>query len=276
MKLLTAAERLAEPRGPKILVAGETAIGKTSLLKSLPAELLSTTLLVDLEAGDLPVADLEIASVRSRPWPEIRDLAVAIGGPDPARATGAYSQAHYDSVIAAPVLAGLAKFGVIFVDSYTELSRRCRAWAEQQPEAFNQYGKKDLRSVYGLVARELIAWTQQLQHSIPRTVILTAILEKVVDDFGASGWRVQLEGQRTARELPAILDEIISMVWVKFADGKARRAFVCDPSNQWAYPAKDRSGKLSAIEEPHLGKLLAKLATRQNTGSVGNGQHLQD
>ena len=265
IELLDARKRLNEERGPKIMIAGETAIGKTSLLKTLPAELLSTTLLVDLEAGDLPVAELPIASVRQRTWPSLRDLGVAIDGPNPARATGPYSQAHYESVIADPAFASLARFNIIFVDSFTELTRICRAWSEQQPEAFNAYGKKDLRSVYGLVARELIAWTQQIQHTRSRTIILVAILERVTDDFGVSSWRIQLEGQRAGRELPAILDEILVMAWVKAKDGRKFRAFVCQPENPWSYPAKDRSGKLASIEEPHLGKLLAKLATRQAT-----------
>ena len=30
-------------------------------------------------------------------------------------------------------------------------------------------------------------------------------------------------------------------------------------TNPWAYPAKDRSGCLEQIEEPHLGKLITKL-----------------
>jgi hypothetical protein len=265
IELLDARARLDELRGPKILITGPVAVGKTSLLRTLPPEMLPAALLVDLEAGDLPIADLEIASIRPRTWPDLRDLAVAVGGPNPARVTGAYSQAHYESVVADPAFASLARFNLIFVDSYTEGARRCRDWAEQQPEAFNAYGKKDLRSVYGLVARELIAWSQQIQHTRSRTAILVAVLEKRADDSGASSWQVQLEGQRTRSELPAILDEIITMTWVRFGDGKTRRAFVCDPGNQWGYPVKDRSGKLASIEEPHLGKLLAKLATRQTT-----------
>ena len=259
MQLLDASARSAEPRCPKILIVGPTAIGKTSLLKTLSAELLSTTLLVDLEAGDLPIADLPVTSVRPRTWGDCRDLACAIGGPDPARAPGApYSQSHYDTVIADSTLAALQQYSIIFVDSYTELSRRCRTWSEQQSEALNAYGKKDLRAVYGLVGRELIAWTQQIQHSRARTIVLIAILEKVVDDHGVPTWQIQLEGQRTRRELPAILDVIAAMVWVPFKD-KPRRAFVCQSD---AYPAKDRSGRLDPIEEPSLGKLLTKLSTR--------------
>lgn len=266
IQLLDATARLTELRGPKIMILGSTNIGKTSLLRTVWQELLATTLLVDLEAGDLPIADLPIASVRPRTWLDLRDLGVAIGGPDPARATGAYSQDHYDSVITNPVFASLTQFDIIFVDSYTESSRRCLTWTAQQPEAFNQYGKKDTRSMYGLVGRELLAWTQQLQHTRARTVVLVAILERIVDDFGVANWRIQLEGQRTARELPAILDEIIVMDWVKTKSGKVIRAFVCQPNNPWGYPAKDRSGKLDLIEEPHLGKLLAKLAIRQGKG----------
>jgi hypothetical protein len=269
IEFLDAKKRSDELRGPKVMVVGETAIGKTSLLKTLSSELLATTLLVDLEAGDLPVAELELASIRPRAWPELRDLAVAVGGPNPARATGAYSQAHYEAVVADPAFASLARFNIIFVDSYTELTRQCRAWCEQQPESFNAYGKKDLRSVYGLVARELIAWTQELQHVRARTVFLVAILEKRTDDYGVSSWQVQLEGQRAGRELPAILDEILVMAWIKAKDGKRFRALICQPDNPWGYHlVKDRSGRLSPIEEPHLGKLLAKLVTRQGTGET--------
>ena len=47
--------------------------------------------------------------------------------------------------------------------------------------------------------------------------------------------------------------------WIDFGDGKPTRAFVCTSPNPWGYPAKDRSGRLEQIEEPHLGKLIAKL-----------------
>ena len=46
-------------------------------------------------------------------------------------------------------LAGLASFKTLFVDSLSEASRRCRIWAEQQPEAFSDRGRKDLRGSMG-------------------------------------------------------------------------------------------------------------------------------
>jgi hypothetical protein len=266
LSLLTADMRRAEKRGPKILIVGIPGVGKTSLLGTLAPETLGETLLVDAEAGDLAVAGLPIASVRPRTWPEIRNIAAAVGGANPARpANAAYSQAHFDAVVASPPMAELTRYSVVFIDSLTEISRICRAWAELQPESISDRGKKDLRGTYGVVARELIGMLQQMQHARAKTVAFVSVLEKFVDDFGVSRWEIQLEGQRTGRELPAIVDEVISMHFVDFDDGKPpARAFVCGP-NALGLPGKDRSGRLSRFEESHLGKLLAKL-TPSTTG----------
>ena len=50
LRIITAMERMAEPRGIKGCIFGRSGVGKTSLLWTLPAP---TTLFVDLEAGDL-------------------------------------------------------------------------------------------------------------------------------------------------------------------------------------------------------------------------------
>ena len=47
---------------------------------------------------------------------------------------------------------------------------------------------------------------------------------------------------------------------IKDEEGKSYRAFVCHTLNAWGYPAKDRSGRLEPIEEPHLGRLMEKIA----------------
>jgi hypothetical protein len=270
MRLLSAVERLAEERGPKILVTGIPGIGKTSLLATASPVTLSQSLFVDSEAGDLSVAGLSIASYRPRAWPETRDIAAAVGGANPARPpNAAYSQAHYDAVAANPDLAELTRFSTVFVDSLTEISRICRAWAELQPESFTDRGKKDLRGTYGLVAREMIGWLQQMQHARAKTIIFVSVLEKIIDDFGASRWEIQLEGQRTGRELPAIVDEVITMHAIDFGDNKPVRTFVCTSPNPWGLPAKDRSGKLNQLEEPHLGKLIEKLTPPKSTETAG-------
>ena len=260
MKIISADERLAEKSGPKILVVGPAGIGKTSLLRGLRANLLASTLFVDVEAGDIAVSDLAVASVRPRTWPECRDLACALGGFNPALpANVAYSEAHYNEVMKNSELAQLVGYQILFVDSLTAAGRLCFTWAEQQPEAFTDRGRKDLRAVYGLHARSMLGWLNQLQHARERTVVLVAVLEKNTDELNISTWQPQIEGNKTGRELPAIVDEIVTMQWVDFGDRKPVRAFVCTNPNPWGYPAKDRSGRLEQIEPPNLGALIEKL-----------------
>ena len=58
-----------------------------------------------------------------------------------------------------------------------------------------------------------------------------------------------------------MLDEVITMAVMTGDETTGTyRAFVCQTLNEWGYPAKDRSGKLDVLEEPHLGKLLAKMS----------------
>ena len=120
-------------------------------------------------------------------------------------------------------------------------------------------GRKDLRAIYGAHARNMLSWLNQLQHARARTVIFVAVLEKNTDELNISTWQPQIEGAKTGRELPAIVDEIVTMQWVDFGDRKPVRAFVCVNPNAWGYPAKDRSGKLDQFEPPNLGALIEKL-----------------
>jgi len=261
MKIITADQRLAERSGMKALIVGPSGVGKTSLLHTLRAELLASTLFIDIEAGDIAVSDLQVASVRPRTWDECRDLACILGGPNPSLPpTAAYSEAHYNEVMKNPELVKLVSYRILFVDSLTAGGRLCFSWSEQQPEAFTDRGRKDLRAVYGLHARSLLGWLNQLQHARERTVIFVAVLEKSVDDFNIATWQPQIEGAKTGRELPAIVDEIITMTWVDFGDRKPVRAFVCTNPNSWGYPAKDRSGRLEQLEPPNLGALIEKLS----------------
>lgn len=259
-KIIRADERMAEKRGIKGVIFGPSGIGKTSLLWTLKA---STTLFVDLEAGDLAIEGLEIDSLRPRTWEEFRDFAVFLGGPNPAlRDDQPYSQAHYDFVCSKfgdPTV--LDKYDTYFVDSITVMGRLCFQWCKGQPEAFSEKtGKPDTRGAYGLHGREMLAALTHLQHTRGKNVWFVGILDRRTDDFGRVSWSPQIDGSKTGLELPGIVDQVVTMTEVADESGAKHRAFVCHTINQWGYPAKDRSGRLDLIEEPHLGKLMDKVS----------------
>jgi hypothetical protein len=254
VKIISADERLAEKRGAKILLIGPIGVGKTSLLRTIDT---AKTLFVDIEAGDLAVLDLPVRTIRLDDWATARDLACRIGGPNPSfPPTLAYSKAHYEA-IGGP-LEELGSYDTIFIDSITTLSRIVFRYAEAQPENISdRTGRKDLRGIYGLLGREMLEWINQFQHARPLNVIFVAILEYAAED---RVWQLQCEGSKTGRELPGIVDQIVSYQWLDFGDDKPpQRGFVCSSPNPWGFPAKDRSGRLDPVEPPDLGRLLSKL-----------------
>ena len=94
MRIISPEERLAEPRGARILIVGPFGVGKTSLARTLDP---TTTLVVDIENGTLAIDDIPVPHMRPQTWPEIRDLIVRIAGPNRSfQPHEPYSQAHFD------------------------------------------------------------------------------------------------------------------------------------------------------------------------------------
>ena len=259
LPIISADQRLAEPRGIKGTIFGKSGIGKTSLLWTLDP---ATSLFIDLEAGDLAIEGWSGDSVRPRTWAECRDFAVFIGGPNPAlRDDQVYSDAHYAAVcerFGDP--AALDRYHTVFIDSITVAGRLCFQWCKGRPEAFSdKTGKPDVRGAYGLHGREMVAWLTHLQHTRAKNVWFVGILDEKLDDFNRRVFQPQIDGSKTGLELPGIVDEVLTMAEIKDESGTPYRAFVCQTINSWNFPAKDRSGRLDLIEEPHLGRLMAKI-----------------
>jgi len=260
LPIISADARLKETRGIKGVIFGKSGIGKTSLLWTLNS---STALFFDLEAGDLAIEGWPGDTIRPRTWQECRDFAVFIGGPNPAlREDQVYSQAHYDAVceqFGDP--SALDKYETIFIDSITVAGRLCFQWAKGQPQAFSdRTGKPDMRGAYGLHGQEMIAWLTHLQHTRGKNIWFVGILDEKLDDFNRKVFTPQIDGSKTGNELPGIVDEVISMAEIAEGDGEPYRAFVCQTLNPYGFPAKDRSGRLDVIEEPHLGRLMGKIS----------------
>ena len=273
-RIITADERLSGAENKTSLaIFGPPGVGKTTLLKTLPAE---ETVCLDLEAGMKSVQDWRGDSIPVRSFTDFRDLAVLIGGPDPAQHPQSWYGAEYHAWLQQQYLGTgvedfLARKRIVFVDSITDLTRQAMAYARQQPEAFSERtGKPDVRGAYGLLGREVIQALKHLQHARGKTVIFVGVLEKVTDEFGATTWQPQMEGTKAGRELPGIVDQVVSMQlfgrdtkgdWT-LDETSAERRLVCRSGNPWGLPAKDRSGRLDVTEAPDLGALIAKIDGR--------------
>lgn len=283
--ITTAEERLSQETASTAVILGPAKIGKTSLVKTLDP---SETLVIDMEAGMLALDDCPVDCINVRakalehgvhPWEFLRDFACLVAGPNPAVLVPEkpYSQTHYDYVVdlLGAREAMIGKYSTLFFDSITDTSRLCFSWSKSQPEAFSD--KKldaagnpayDGRGAYGLLGQEMVGANgifNQLKHTPDKDLIFVGLLDKVTDDYGRSEWKMQVEGVKTKLELAGIFDQIISMVDLTTAEGQHYRAFVCQQLNEWGYPAGDRSGRLDMIEEPHLGKLLAKIKGDKRT-----------
>lgn len=272
IKLVTAEQRLSMA-GNKTSVAifGPWGVGKTSLLKTLPA---SETVCIDLEAGLKSVErEWKESSLEIDAFADFQDIVTLIGGPDATVDPSKwYSQAHFDHARATYAGTRIAELlstrRHIFLDSLTDLTRIALAFAKRQPEAFSEKsGKPDTRGAYGLLAHEIIRALKHLQRAHGKTIIFVGILDLITDDYGRQTWQPQMEGSRAGRELPGIVDQVMSMqLFSRNAAGAyvmderaEERRLVCRRENPYGLPAKDRSGRLDTTEPPDLGAVLAKI-----------------
>jgi hypothetical protein len=274
LRIVSADERLSAARAKTTMaIFGPSGVGKTSLLKSLPP---AETLCIDLEAGMKSVQDWPGDSIPVRTFADALDIGCLVGGVNPsADPNGFFSEAHYQHLRESypELVRMIAGKRIIFVDSITDLTRQAMAWAKTRPEAFSdKTGKPDTRGAYGLLAREVIGLLKHLQHAQAKTVIFVGILERVTDEFNRTTWQPQMEGGKAARELPGIVDQVVSMhlfsrsagdEWTLDEKSNERR-LVCRAGNPFGLLAKDRSGRLDVTEPPDLGALLSKInATRK-------------
>lgn len=254
-----------ETQGIKGVILGPYGIGKTSLLYSLdPAR----TLLLDLEAGTLSVKDWPGTKQLVRTWPDARALAAVIGGVDPASETDKPYGEKYCEVARKAFPLDMDKFDTVFIDSITVASRLCLKWVKQQPDAYDKQGVFSNLKAYGLLGQEMMNWFTHLQHAKGKNIWFVGLLEKESGDLGEAGWAIQMEGSKAGKELPGIVDQVITMQEITVKKDEAttkRRAFICQGLNQWNYPAKDRSGVLAMVEPAHLGKLMEKILTNSKS-----------
>lgn len=284
LHIITADERLAKKPKVNVALFAPSGWGKTFQARTLDA---ATTLFIDMESGTLALngdkpdgSDAwrgniisvreEAAKIGVHPWEFARALVCLLGGADPAAAPGspysAEALASYEAAIAPRTL--FDGYTTVFIDSITVASRLAFSWSKRQPEALSEKtGKPDNRGAYGLLGQEMVTWLTQAQHIASKSVIVVGILDETKDDFGRKEFSPQIEGGKAGRELAGIFDQIVTGAMFDVSSGTpamdmqkgTERGFVCHLQNGYGLPAKDRSGRLAAIEAPDLGAILKKI-----------------
>lgn len=267
LRLISAQERLAADYDKTTgVIFGRAKVGKTSLAMTLPEGWLFT----DMEAGMKSLNRSAIGSVPIETFEDAINLACIVGGPDlSVGPEQRYSVAHYEHLLKQYAAYRFETYIGSYWDSITDLTRLAVKFAERQPDAYNKFGVRDTRAIYGTVGREVVRLLKHVQRARGKSCFFVGGL----DHYWAEGREVyspQMEGNKAGNELPFIVDQIITMSDFDFVGGLPQhnigkglhRALCCTSPNPWGLPAGDRSGNLEMIEEPHLGKLLAKINRR--------------
>ena len=239
------------------MLAGPSGVGKTHAIQTLvPAR----TLVIDVDRGALPLRNFPVDIIRPSGWPEIADLFVAIGRPNPSLPpTSAYSEAHFEK---ARGLIDVDRYDVIVFDSITQVGRELYRYAEAYPESPPRSGSKDTRAAYGQHARQMIAGLQHAQRGAPnKVIILTAILERVVDDAKSLSMARTVAGRPERSRTAWNYRSRHHLQLDRLQRHQAAYPCFCLRAERLGYPAKSRADWLDPIEPPDLGKLIRKLLT---------------
>jgi hypothetical protein len=242
---------------------GPAGVGKTTLLKTLDGP---STLCVATEGGMLSVQTHDAFgppysgdSIEPNTWPE--HLALLKG-----------FQAN-------PRPPGLAKYLTVFIDSTSIISKQCFEWCQTQPEAFSEKtGKPNLLGAYGLLAREMSAWAWGWKNIPDVNVWLIGGLEQK-EINGLKEWSPLLMGAKIQSELPYIFDYSLVMARFKAGDGQNYTGLFTNPITHPEYacvPVKTRGGGLAPIEQPHLGRLMAKALGHSSTTATQTATQTSD
>ena len=212
---------LAQSAFGKVLVYGKTDMGKTHLISTAPAPIV-----LSAEAGLITLRRFNIPYIIVKNRADVANAYNWLKGSNEARQ------------FATPCLDSLTEIAELFL---AEIKLTC----------------KDGRQVYGLLAEQMFQVIRDFR-DLQYNVYMSAQQEFEKDDFsGMMINRAKMPGKQLGASLPYFFDEVLQATKVVSPQGQSYRVLKtqADPAND----AKDRSGNLDPIEEPHLGKIFAKI-----------------
>ena len=209
----------------KILVYGESGVGKTTLARTTPDQ--PGTLIISAEGGLLSLADQTIDYI---------DI-TAEGEPMAALA----SVYHW-------LAGGEHTYRWIFIDSISELAEVCLAGALK--------ANADGRAAYGDLASTMRQWVKAFR-DLPMHVVMTAKANRVKTADGLL-YGPSMPGQQLTQGLPYFFDEVFALRVVGDPDDGGLCRWLMTGRDE-THDAKDRSGKLNMWEPADLAHIHSRI-----------------
>lgn len=207
--------------GVKIIVYGKAGMGKTTLCATCPAPII-----LSAESGLLSLAGVEL------PFWEIRTL-------DDLREAYRWVSSSHEARM----------FQTICLDSITEIAERVLVAAAAK--------NNDGRAAYGDMQKDMTKVIKEFRDLPGKHVYMSAKQERFKTETGAFLNQPMMPGNKMGQAVPYLPDEVFQLDIGQTPDGKQYRFLRTQPD--FSNDAKDRSGKLAPMEEPHLGKVINKI-----------------
>jgi len=208
--------------GVKILVYGQSAAGKTTLIPTLPAPIV-----LSAEGGLLSIKDSNLPYITIATMDDLREAYAFLRDSEEAKA-----------------------FQSVAIDSISEIAEVVLN-AEKKTS-------KDPRAAYGNMQEQMADLIRAFRDLPGRHVYMSAKMEKATDEMGRVMYSPSMPGQKMGQSLPYYFDFVFAMRVEKDSEGQPMRALMVESDGLWQ--AKQRGGKLSAWESPDLGAIIRKVS----------------
>lgn len=217
--------------GVKIVVYSKAGMGKTTLCATCPAPII-----LSAEGGLLSLARFNLPYIKIT---SIADL----------RQTYAWLKNSAEP---------RKQFQTVCLDSITEIGEACLAERDN--------GKNnDGRAIYGDMIKDMTKIIKEFRDLPGYHVYMTAQMERQKDEStGVILNGPGMPGKRLGEKLPYLPDELFKLD-IEGIGANSYRLLRTQPD--YLNDAKDRSGALNPIEEPHIGKIINKILAAVPNGA---------
>jgi hypothetical protein len=239
----------------RALIYGDSGIGKTTSLKTLPAD---RTLIAAAERGLLPLAGCNYPVAVIEAWDDVRELVKACSVSPLVIDGKTITVLAIDSLTE---ISELCKRQIVSIDRKKLLTDRTKGKSDAPPGIYDDLMTQE---DWGLYKTRMANMLSSVCH-LPVNIIFTALASWTKDKRSGALLRTPNLYGKMSTECPAHFDLVLHMESVDSADenGQKVNTRVWKTYNDGQVMAKDSSGKLDAYEPADWTKIIRKVVGKK-------------